>query len=400
MKEETTGLIIDVDAHFEPGADWLDNYPDLARRLPALDGGALAVKVICGDLIASMPQDRRPPVSELTPPGLMTLFAQEKADEKHRRAEFEGKNQWEVANAKSRLKWMDSQGIDIQNVICLSGVTYVAFIDDVGLRQEVIRTANDWLANTCAEAGGRLLPVTALDYTDLDWAIAELGRMRCRGSRIVLVPGAPVNGISVAHPSWDKFWRAVTDNGMIAMLHTGFERMSYDPGWSNMEADATLLRQFGGSFRHVTPMLLINAMILAGVFERHAKLTLMIAELGVGWLPFFLNDVDDRTTPTAQLFLGEWKYPMKPSEYVMRNVRATPLAGGNDSPLSRIMQELPEDMLVFSSDFPHFEGFTDPMGHYADLLAELGPRRRDQFLGGNAAAIFERMGDPLRFEMA
>src|SRR5207253_1013018 len=117
-------------------------------------------------------------------------------------------------------------------------------------RQEVVRTANDWLADTCEESNGRLLPVTVLEYSDLEWAIDELGRMRRRGSRIVLVPGAPIDGVSPAHPSWEKFWRAVTDNGMVAMLHTGFERMSYDPGWSNMEADATLLRQFGGSFRH------------------------------------------------------------------------------------------------------------------------------------------------------
>ena len=232
-------LVIDIDAHFEPGADWLQPYPDLARRLPTLDGGALAVKVICGDLVESIPLDRRPSMAELTPPGLLTLFAQEKAGEKTRRAEFEGKNQMEVANAKARLQWMDSQGIDIQNVICLSGVTYLAFIDDAGLRREVVQASNDWLANTCDEGKGRLLPVTVLDYDDLDWAIEELGRMRRRGSRLVLIPGAPVNGVSLAHPSWDKFWRAVTDNGMVAMLHTGFERMSYDPGWANMNADAT-----------------------------------------------------------------------------------------------------------------------------------------------------------------
>ena len=393
-------LVIDIDAHFEPGADWLQPYPDLARRLPTLDGGALAVKGICGDLVESIPLDRRPSMAELTPPGLLTLFAQEKAGEKTRRAEFEGKNQMEVANAKARLQWMDSQGIDIQNVICLSGVTYLAFIDDAELRREVVQASNDWLANTCDEGQGRLLPVTVLDYDDLDWAIEELGRMRRRGSRVVLIPGAPVNGVSLAHPSWDKFWRAVTDNGMIAMLHTGFERMSFDPGWSNMEADATLLRQFGGSFRHVTPMLLINAMILSGVFERHPTLTLMVAELGVGWLPFFKNDIDDRISPTAQLFLGEWKYPLKPSEYLARNVRATPLAGGNDTPLARIMDDLPQDMLVFSSDFPHFEGFTDPAAHYREALAGLSRERRDLFFGGATAALYARMGDPLIFDKA
>lgn len=389
-------LVIDVDAHFEPGPQWLAHYPDLAARLPQLDDGALAVKVICGDLIASMPEERRPSMEELLPPGLLTLYAKEKEGEKARRAEFEGKNQMQVADAQARVKWMDEQGIGIQNVICLAGITYCTFIEDRALRQDVVRAANDWLADTCAESGGRLLPVTVLEYGDLDWAICELARMRRRGSRMVLVPGAPVDGVSTVHPSWDRFWQAVTDNGMLAMLHTGFERMSFDPGWSNMDADATLLRQFGGSFRHFTPMMLINAMILAGVFERHPTLTLLVAELGVGWLPFFLNDIDDRTSPTAQLFLGEWKYPMKPSQYLQRNVRATPLAGGNDTPLDRIMDQLPEDMLVFSSDFPHFEGFANPKAHYANMLAKLSDRRRELFLGGAIQALYERMGDPIQ----
>ena len=392
-------LVIDVDAHFEPGPEWLANYPDLAKRLPQLDGGALAVKVICGDLVRSIPDDRRPSMAELTPPGLLTLFAQEKKDEKDRRAEFEGKNQMEVANTKARLKWLDSQGIDLQNVICLSGITYQTFIDDLGLRQETIRTANDWLADTCDEGGGRLLPVTALDYEDLDWAIAELKRMRRRGSRIVLIPGAPVAGKSIVHPDWDPFWRAVTDSGMIAMLHTGFERMSFDPGWSNMAADPTLLRQFGGGFRHVTAMMNINAMVFSGLFERHPTLTVTIAELGIGWMPFVLNDIDERATPTAELFLGKWKYPMKPSDYIRRNVRGTPLNCGSDNPLDLIMEQLPDDMLMFSSDFPHFEGFSDPAGHYREFFArhadKLSPRRRDLFMGGNFLSAFERMGDPL-----
>jgi predicted TIM-barrel fold metal-dependent hydrolase len=59
------------------------------------------------------------------------------------------------------------------------------------------------------------------------------------------------------------------------------------------------------------------------------------------------------------------------------------------------MLELPDDMIVFSSDFPHFEGFTDPIGHYGEALAELTPARRERFLGGSMAEVFARMGDPI-----
>jgi predicted TIM-barrel fold metal-dependent hydrolase len=136
-------------------------------------------------------------------------------------------------------------------------------------------------------------------------------------------------------------------------------------------------------------------MVYSGAFEKHPKLTVMLAEVGVGWLPFLHREIDDRISPTAQLFLGKWSLPLKPSEYLARNVRATPLNGGNDQPLPRIIDELPDDMVLFSSDFPHFEGFTDPAGYFADALAPLSQAKRDRFFGGAAADIFKRMGDPI-----
>ena len=387
--------VIDIDSHFEPGDDWLQPYPRLAAKLPKLEPARLAVDTICGDLLHDVPEDERPPLESLYPPGLTVLFGQEKAAEAGRRKEFEGKNQFEVANAQARLKWIDAQGIDIQNVICLSGIAYTRFIDDQDLRQETLRTANQWLAETCAPSNGRLLPVTALDYTDIGWAVAELTRMRAHGSRIFLIPAYPVDGVPPIHPSWDRLWSAATDLGMVPMLHTGFEHMRFDPGWANNGGDVTLLRMLGGSHRHVAPMTLLNGMIYSGVFERHPNLTVLLAEVGVGWLPFLYREIDDRISPTAQLFLGDWKLPLKPSEYLARNVRATPLNGGNDQPLPRIMEELPEDMIVFSSDFPHFEGFADPMAHYAGALEGMPEDRRVDFLGGSAAKIFARMGDPI-----
>jgi uncharacterized protein len=387
--------IIDIDSHFEPGGDWLEPYPSLAARLPKIDPALLAVDAIVGDLLHDVPASRRPPVAELLPPGLLTLFGQEKLAEAERRKEFEGKCQFQVANAKARVAWLDQQGIAVQNVICLSGFAYGLFLDDPALRREVLQTCNTWLAETCAESGGRLLPVTAPDFTDLDVAVAELERMRRHGSRIFLVPGHPVNGASPAHPSWDRVWSAAVALGMTPMLHVGLQHARFDPGWANVGGDVTLLRMIGSSHRHVAPMTLLYSLVYAGVFERFPNLTLLLAEVGTGWLPFVMREIDDRISPTAELFIGKWDLPLRPSEYLARNVRATPLSGGNDQPLLRILEELPDDMIVFSSDFPHFEGFTDPIGHYAAALQDLAEPRRARFLGGSMADVFARMGDPI-----
>ena len=388
-------LVIDVDAHFEPGHDWLDPFPDLAARLPRIDPRKLAVDAIVGDLLAYVPPEERPSLDELEPPGLKLLFEQEKTGEAERRADFEGKSQRQVADAAARVKWMDEQGIDLQHVICLAGVEFLLELGHTDLAREAVQTCNTWLAETCAEAGGRLLPVTALDYADLDWAVAELERMRALGSRIFLVPAYPVAGVPPVHPTWDRVWGAAVSLGMAPMLHTGFERMRFDPAWANLGCDTTTMRMICSAHRHVAPTTLLNAMIYSGVFERFPNLTLMLAEVGTGWLPFMMREIDDRVTPVSELFLGKSSLKLKPSEYLARNVRATPLGMGNDQPVLENMQALPEGMLLFSSDFPHFEGFTDPMGHYREVFRDSDPATVERFLGGSAQAIFERMGDPL-----
>lgn len=391
-------LVFDVDAHFEPGPEWLEPYPELAKRLPPLDPSVLAVDAIVGDLLHFVPEAERPPMKDLVPPGMAFLHGQEKADEAQRRAEFEGKNQFQVANTKARLSWLDEQGIDVQNVICLSGIAYALTLgeSDLELTRDVIRTCNTWLAGTCAEGGGRLLPVTALDYHDLDRAIAELERMRGLGSRIFLIPAYPVAGVPPSHPIWDRVWAAAVSLGMTPMVHTGFERMRFDPGWANLGGDTTLMRMVSSSHRHVAPSTLLYALVYSGVFERFPSLTVLLAEVGTGWLPFLMREIDDRVSPTAALFLGEAKLPLKPSEYLARNVRATPLSAGNDQPILEIMRSLPDDMIVFSSDFPHFEGFTDPMGHYREVFAgELPPERQKRFFGETMRDVYARMGDPI-----
>ena len=113
-------------------------------------------------------------MKDLYPPGMLTLFGEEKAGEKARRAEFEGKNQFQVANAAARVKWLDEQGIAQQHVICLAGISYNLQIQELALRQEIIAACNTWLATTCDASGGRLRPVTALEYTDLAFVEREL----------------------------------------------------------------------------------------------------------------------------------------------------------------------------------------------------------------------------------
>jgi uncharacterized protein len=96
------------------------------------------------------------------------------------------------------------------------------------------------------------------------------------------------------------------------------------------------------------------------------------------------------------LVIDRYELPLKPSEYLLRNVRLTPLPVAHQSPVP-VIESLP-DVAVFSSDYPHMEGSGDPMGHYRTELASLTDEQRASFLGDSLAACFARTGDPLAVE--
>ena len=85
--------------------------------------------------------------------------------------------------------------------------------------------------------------------------------------------------------------------------------------------------------------------------------------------------------------------PLRPSEYVRRNVRVTPLPHAHESPLPTlaVLPEVP----VFSSDMPHFESNPECVPHYNALLAALDEETRASFMGENILACYARMGDPI-----
>jgi uncharacterized protein len=377
--------VIDVDAHFEPGPSWLEGFPDLKAKIPEI---SLEHRFLTAfeSLLSDVPRDEWPPLADLIPPGLAVLRGDEKLEG------FEDADMFPVTDAATRLAWLDEVGIDMENVICLEGLTLSKFLEGP-TKLEALHACNDWLASNTGDVDARLMPVTAVDLSDLDHAIAEMTQMRSRGSRSFLIQANPVNGVPLMHPHFDRIWSAATDLGMVAMLHVGYAPSRFDRGWANTGGDMYAFRQISLSQGHQSAQVLLNALVFGGVFERFPKLTVLLCELNIGWLPYTVEHMDWRTHGEVTLFTGEYSYPMLPSEYIRRNVRITPIPRPHQSPIP-FFDALPE-CIVFSSDYPHFEGSPEPTAFYDGLLAGVSPSDRMAFLGGNIAQSYERMGDPL-----
>jgi predicted TIM-barrel fold metal-dependent hydrolase len=392
--------VIDIDSHYEPTLDWLDEFPSLKKKLPdrfptddprfELRSPEMFAYFVTDDLLRGVPREKRMPMERLVTSGMRALYDPDRGPE----AGYAGSDQHHYfVDPSERIEWLDAQGIDVQNVITGAGYTLARAIHDPALGRETLEAVNTWMSERTAESGGRLLTAVTLRFEDLDWAIGELTRMRSRGSRAFLFPSEPTGDIPPNHPAYDRFWSAVTDLGMVPIVHVGLSPAIYHPAWANTD-DPSIIRVISVLQPDQQALVFLNAMVLGGVFERHPKLTVVFAEHGVEWLVPAVFRMDVLTSPgISPLVVGDYKLPLTPGEYVRRNIRVTPLPVPHESPAA-LLEAMPE-VPILSSDYPHFEGSPDPMGHYRNELAPFDDETRAAFLGGNLADVFARMGDPL-----
>ena len=258
----------------------------------------------------------------------------------------------------------------------------------------------------------RLIPVTQIDLTDIEWSLGELERTRGLGSRAFAIPEAPVGrgrfggvgpkltiGRSISHPDFEPLWSAAEDLGMAAFAHVGFAREGTNAGWANNGAEDlgtfNLLNMMVG--QQIGPQLLLASLVYDGVFERHPRLTVVVEEVGIDWLPHLVSamELSIGRVPAA---LRDGSY--RPSHLVMgttyhaapRPGRLPPTPGAGHPaagvhPLHPVIDQVPPELLCFSSDYPHVEGSDSAVEIFERQLTGASETVSRDFFGGVAQLI-------------
>ncbi|PIC58314.1 amidohydrolase [Sporosarcina sp. P12(2017)] len=121
----------------------------------------------------------------------------------------------------------------------------------------------------------------------------------------------------------------------------------------------------------IVPMRQINSLICEGVFERFPKLKVVFVEYGFSWMPHLMWRLDKNWKALRDEI--PW-VKMLPSEYIRRNIRLAtqpfeePFHPKDLVTLVEMIDA--EDMLMFSSDYPHWDGehTMDIFAHFPDDL--------------------------------
>jgi predicted TIM-barrel fold metal-dependent hydrolase len=343
---------------------------------------------VAGDLLRALPEHERPTAHELMPALV-------------RQAESTGGpvvlHPLHDSSAAERVEWMDRIGIDHCLVNPGGYWQQVQFVPRADWPRAIER-CNAYLGEQLDTE--RLHPVALADLSEPALAVSQLEHARARGARAFFLStdnGRPEGGRSPGHPALDPVWEAAVRLGMLVVIHVGNTATDFT-GWADISWRDERGAGIGGLVRLANTQRvhaaqnLIAGMLYGGVFARHPDLTVVLEEMRVNWVPPFFDTLERQALPSPAL--GDWPFDVSGGDMLRRNVRSTPLPGFGDTDALDVLRALP-DQLVWSSDYPHFEGNAEPIALYGDSLDALDAELRAWFMGGNIEDCFTRTGDPL-----
>jgi predicted TIM-barrel fold metal-dependent hydrolase len=247
---------------------------------------------------------------------------------------------WDPAE---RLKDMDLDGVDADVIYTTLGFRQFWFADPA-LQRACFRVYNDWLADYCAYAPRRLAGLALISLYDVADGVKELSRCAARGLKGALIWASPPEDAPYSSAEYDPFWAAAQDLGLPISLHS-ITGMGAE---SRLAIKQPLDRYVRSTVLCHEVQRTLVVLIFSGVLERFPTLKLVSAENEVGWIPFYLQKLDQAQEEYRYLYPAP--LTLKPSEYFRRQVYATFI---DDAVGVANREFIGAENIMWSSDYPH-----------------------------------------------
>ncbi len=276
---------------------------------------------------------------------------------------------------------------------------------DADLAGEVARGQHRAMLAWCS-VDPRLLPVCVVPLGDMPAAVS-LGREAIEGGAAALQIGQYCPpGHSPSHVALDPLWSMAAEAGVPVVLHVaGAGANVMNPAF--FENGRPPVPDFHGgdtNFKSIDylsiplpVMQTLNALVIDGVLQRHPDLRVGVIEVGASWLPSWMRMLDSAHEAFRKNEERLQAMDVRPSEYVRRQVRATPYPHEDTG---WTIANAGTEVCMFSSDYPHVEGGRNPIGRFERSMDAAGtdaPARR-RFYWDNFVdllrPVLERRGVP------
>ena len=273
---------------------------------------------------------------------------------------------------------LDPHGFSLAICNCLYAVQ---MIRDEHMSAAFARAVNDWVRHEWLDRDPRLRASIVVPIQNIELAVDEVNR--CAADKrfvqvLFLALGEQPLGKSMFWP----IYRAAEKHGLSIGIHAGssYHHAITGSGWPSYYLEDYAAQSLGFHAQ-------VGSLIAEGVFVKFPKLKAVLIESGVTWLPPYLWRFE-KFWRGVRLEVPWIDRP--PMEIVRDHIRLTiqPFDAPNDPALiARVLDQLPSDeMLLFASDFPHWQFDGDAM-----LPAGIDGALRRKILVDNPKAAYPRL---------
>jgi predicted TIM-barrel fold metal-dependent hydrolase len=279
-----------------------------------------------------------------------------------------------------RLKDMDKEGIDI----AINFPTALLGVSDFPNSADcvaAVQAYNSWYSATYRQADKRRFQFAApLPMQDVEAAVQEAERaVKELGAVAFNLPPYSQNR-HLDDPVYDPLYAKIQDLGVPICPHGS--RHVWEPfgprTWFRTQ------QRFYAMVHPVQQMAAMADLTLGGVFERFPRLKAAFMESGVGWMPYFIERLDEAFERGPQDGLPLKK---KPSEYLLSG-NCYFSCDPDEEILEFAAHELGEDQVIYASDYPHFDcTFPDSVRKISERR-NLPHKLKAKILGENARKLF------------
>ncbi len=374
-----TRTMHDADSHIYEDFDWHRPYVDAAtlKAIPRLWEEAHESQTVGIDAERAGARHADP------------AYRAEDASQIMLRKNFDGTGSWIAADRPLALDLMGFRSQLVFDTFASAKAIAIARTDPtlaVKLAEGQRRAMIEWCS-----VDPRLLPVVVVPLSDRAEAVRLTREALEAGAAAIQVSQYCPPGFSPSHVGLDGVWAQCAEAGVPIVVHVAGAGDFVMPGDYFNNGRPAVPDFHGGdtNFKSLDylsipypVMQFLSALIIDGVLMRNPDLRIGCIEVGASWLPGFMRMLDSAHTAFGRNEDRLKEMDLLPSEYVARQVRATPYP--HEDTGWTILGTGPT-VCMFSSDFPHVEGGRNPIARFERSMesASVSESDRERFYVDN-----------------
>jgi len=252
---------------------------------------------------------------------------------------------WEPS---ARLAAQDRDGVDAE-ILFASPARFFYGLTDAPFQRAILNSYNAWLNDFCSYNRKRLIGMPLLTILDMEKTVEDINWLAKEGFKTAQIASGIVEG-GYYEEKYEPMWAAAEETGLVLSIHTtsiqGQQRTYFEGPRQTDPRTASL----GHSTRTAVAEKFMGHLVFSGVFDRHPKLKVLLAEFDVGWVGQIYQQADYEYGRASTYDADKNIAKKLPTDYMNENIFFTfqdDRSGMLTTPVFGVNNYL------WASDFPH-----------------------------------------------